>query len=290
MSALYDAPGPVTRRRHFLLGVLASVGLVAIFTLVVIGLARAGQFSSDLWAPILLNGDLHRGLGLALLGTLRVAAVAMVLSLALGLLLAVGRLSKIRLVSAIAAATVWFFRGPPLLVLILFFYLGFPYALGIDLSAFWALVLALMLYNGSVFAEIFRAGVLSLPRGQSEAGSSLGLSRAETMRLILLPQAIRAMLPAIISQLVVLLKDTSLGFVVSYFELLRYGNTAIEILQNPIQMYLCIAAIFIVINYSLSRLATMLERRGLVTSGSRGLSGAQKKEQKMMSTGVMPRV
>ena len=149
--------------------------------------------------------------------------------------------------------------------MILFFFLGFPYAFGIDLNAFWALVLSLMLYNGSVLAEIFRSGVLSLPRGQSEAASSLGLSGARAMWHILLPQAIRNMLPAIISQLVVLLKDTSLGFVVSYFELLRYGNTAIQILHNPIQVYVLIAAIFITVNFALSRLARWLEARGQKT-------------------------
>lgn len=262
MSLLYDTPGLQTRRRHGKVAWITVICILAIGALLVFGLARAGQFAQDLWSPLLTNGDLHRGIGLALIGTLRAAVVGMLLALVLGVILASGRLSRHSWLNFICTAIVWFFRGPPLLIMILFFFLGFPYAFGIDLNAFWALVLSLMLYNGSVLAEIFRSGVLALPRGQSEAAASLGLSGAQAMTHILLPQAIRSMLPAIISQLVVLLKDTSLGFVVSYFELLRYGNTAIQTLHNPIQIYVLVAAIFIVVNYSLSRLARWLERRG----------------------------
>lgn len=281
MSILYDSPGPMTQRRHAAASVIVAVVLVAIVVLVCVALANAGQFASELWLPIFTNSDLHRGLGLALLGTLRAAVMAMLLSLVVGLLLAVGRLSHNAVLRGLAAAVVWVFRGPPLLVIILFFYLGFPYAFGIDLSAFWSLVLALTLYNGAVLAEVFRAGVVALPRGQAEAGAALGLSRWEVLRRILLPQAVRSMLPAIISQLVVLLKDTSLGFVVSYFELLRYGNTAIEVLQNPLQMYLVIALIFVALNYSLSRLAVFLRDR--VASG-RGRAAPVSMETRAIAT------
>jgi glutamate transport system permease protein len=154
------------------------------------------------------------------------------------------------------------FRGLPLLLLILFIFLGLP-AAGVTVSTFWALVAGLTLYNSAVLGEIFRAGILSLPTGQTEAAYSIGLRRGQTLRLILIPQAIRRMLPALISQLVTLLKDTSLGFVIAYAELLRTGRNAVEFLGGPysIPVYTAIAVIYIAVNASLSFLARWLDRR-----------------------------
>ncbi|WP_109474658.1 amino acid ABC transporter permease [Ornithinimicrobium cavernae] len=267
-TLLYDEPGPVTRAR------LRSWSVVA---LLVIGLAVGlvcwrlwgqGQFEEDLWAPFLDEPALRTGLVGGLVGTLQAAAMAMALALVVGFAVAVARLSPSRVVQAAGATFVWFFRGPPLLILILFFFLAFPMAFDIDITPFWALVLGLMLYNGAVLAEVIRAGVLALPRGQEEAAVALGMRRGTTLRYVLLPQAVRNMLPAVISQMVILVKDTSLGFVVSYGELLRYGNTAIQVLDNPIQMYLVVALIFIAINMSLSRVAHALEKNP-VASGLR---------------------
>ena len=119
-----------------------------------------------------------------------------------------------------------------------------------------------------VIAEIIRAGVVSLPNGQIEAARAVGLTEGQAMRVVLLPQAFRIMLPALISQLVVILKDTSLGFVISYEETIRVGGQLIQNLHNPLQVYAVLAAVFIAINYSLSRLATYLERR--MSQGRRG--------------------
>jgi glutamate transport system permease protein len=186
----------------------------------------------------------------------------MVLSMAVGAVLAVGRLSRRAWVARPAGVWVELFRGLPLLLLILFLFLGLP-AVGITISVFWALVAGLTLYNSAVIGEIFRAGILSLPRGQTEAAYAIGLRRGQTLRLILIPQAVRRMLPALISQLVTLLKDTSLGFVIGYAELLRNGRTAVEFLggRYSIPIYTAIAVVYIAVNTSLSFLARWLDRR-----------------------------
>jgi glutamate transport system permease protein len=195
-----------------------------------------------------------------LLATLRAALVAMVLSMALGALLAVGRLSHRSWIRRPAGAWVELFRGLPLLLLIFFVFLGLP-SLGIDVPTFWALVIGLTLYNSAVLGEIFRAGILSLPKGQTEAAYAIGLQRGQTLRIVLIPQAVRRMLPALVSQLVTLLKDTSLGFVIGYEELLRNGRGAVEFLggKYSIPIYTAIAVLYILVNGSLSLLARWLD-------------------------------
>jgi glutamate transport system permease protein len=224
-------------------------------------LAANDVFEAERWR-VLTRSDLLELLGRGLGATLRAAAVAMVLAMALGALLAVGRLSRRRWLAVPAGAWVELFRGLPLLLVILFLFLGLP-AAGVTISTFWALVGGLTLYNSAVLGEIFRAGVLSLPKGQTEAASAIGLRRGQTLRLILLPQAVRRMLPALISQGVTLLKDTSLGFVIAYAELLRTGRNAVEFLGGPysIPVYTAIAVVYIAVNASLSFLARWLDRR-----------------------------
>jgi glutamate transport system permease protein len=260
-AVLYDAAGPRGRRR-ILIGSVVGLVLVALVVGVAVArLAAKDVFEAERWR-VLARGDLLELLGRALVATLRAALVAMVLAMAVGGLLAVGRLSRRRWLAAPAGAWVELFRGLPLLLVILFLFLGLP-AAGVTISTFWALVGGLTLYNSAVIGEIFRAGVLSLPRGQTEAAYAIGLRRGQTLRLILLPQAVRRMLPALISQLVTLLKDTSLGFVIAYAELLRTGRNAVEFLGGPysIPIYTAIAVVYIAVNASLSFLARWLDRR-----------------------------
>jgi glutamate transport system permease protein len=223
-------------------------------------MAANGGFEAELWR-VLTRGDLQRLLARGLAATLRAALLAMALSMAVGALLAVGRLSRRRWLARPVGAWVELFRGLPLLLLILFVFLGLP-ALGVTVSTFWALVVGLTLYNSAVIGEIFRAGILSLPKGQTEAAYAIGLRRGQTLRTILLPQAIRRMLPALVSQLVTLLKDTSLGFVIGYAELLRSGRTAVEFLggKYSIPIYTAMAVLYIAVNGSLSFLARWLDR------------------------------
>jgi glutamate transport system permease protein len=260
-AVLYDAAGPRGRRRILLGSIAGILGVAAVVGVAVARLAAKGSFDPELWR-VLTEGAVQRLIGRGLVATLRAAVVAMVLAMAVGAVLAVGRLSRRAWVARLAGAWVELFRGLPLLLLILFLFLALP-AVGITISVFWALVAGLTLYNGAVIGEIFRAGILSLPRGQTEAAYAIGLRRGQTLRLILVPQAIRRMLPALISQLVTLLKDTSLGFVIGYAELLRNGRTAVEFLggRYSIPIYTAIAVVYIVVNASLSLLARWLDRR-----------------------------
>ncbi|MFE9394101.1 amino acid ABC transporter permease [Streptomyces flavidovirens] len=216
-TALYDIPGPQTRKRHFLYGVLATLLILALAGWVLYLLFDTGQFASAKWNPFAYEGIqelLLRGLG----NTLKAFAYAAVLSLALGALLATGRLSDHRALRWAATLLVEFFRAMPVLVMIFFIFVA------LKVQPLPALVAGLTLYNGSVLAEVFRAGVNSVERGQREAAYSLGMRKTQVMAYVLVPQGVRAMLPTIISQLVVALKDTSLGFLITYEEFLHAGK------------------------------------------------------------------
>ncbi|TAL20827.1 MAG: amino acid ABC transporter permease [Frankiales bacterium] len=258
---LYDVQGPKARRRVLVSSLVGALVLLALGALVLQRLADNEQLDYEKYEPFLTEPLLYERLFEALQNTLIAAVYALVLATVLGIVLAFGRLSQRWFIRLPAVAVVEFFRGVPLLLLILFFFLAFPLAFDVELPALWSLVLGLTLYNGAVIAEIVRAGVLAIPKGQTEAASAIGLGRGPTLRIVLLPQALRIMLPALISQLVVLLKDTSLGFVIGYAELLRTGGQLVQVLDNPIQLYLAIALIYVVINYGLSLLARWVEGR-----------------------------
>jgi glutamate transport system permease protein len=252
---LYDQPGPKARRRWRRLSFFFAIVMVLISAWIVMKLAAAEMLGWQQWS-VLSNPELITLLLTGLVATFKVAAVSLALSLVFGALLAAGMLATSRVLNGLLRLWIEIFRGLPLLLLIFFLYLGGP-AVGIDVSTFWALVIGLVLYNSAVISEIFRAGVLSLPKGQGEAAAAIGLSKAETFRIILMPQSIRRMLPALISQMVVLLKETSLGFVVSYTEFLREARTAVEYLGGTysLPIYTLVAAVYIAINCTLSWLA-----------------------------------
>jgi glutamate transport system permease protein len=262
-AVLYDVPGPKARTRNTLLGVIGTLVVLGAVAFVLYRLAASGQFSARVWEWIQYK-NIQLLLLDALLNTLRAFAVAAVLSLVFGAVFAAGRLSDHTWVSRPASAIVEFFRAIPLLVLIFILFYGVSKGLGIDIPAFWAVVVGLMLYNGSVLAEIFRAGVRSLPRGQSEAAYGLGMRKTQVMTYVLLPQALRAMLPTIISQLVVVLKDTALGFLILYPELLyqaRYLGGQGQLGSPILPVAIVIAVIYITMCLLLSTLANFLERR-----------------------------
>jgi glutamate transport system permease protein len=218
-TLLFDAPGPRARRRNRLIGLVGSLVLLAVAAYVVYRFAETGQFSAEKWS-IFEYANVQRTIWSGYLHTLQAAAVASLLAVTLGAILAAGRLSDHRWLRGPAFVLVEGFRAIPLLLLMFLFYYGLP-QIGLRVTPFLAVVFGLTLYNGSVLAEIFRSGVEAVPRGQSEAAFSIGLRKRQVMTSVLLPQAIRTMLPAIISQLVVLLKDTALGFLVTYPELLK---------------------------------------------------------------------
>ncbi len=254
-----DELGPRGRRR-VLVGSVTAGAVVAALVAVALGrFAERGQLDAEQWSILAEPAVLGFLLG-GLANTLKAAAAGMAGAVVIGAVMALGRLSRNRLIHSLAVLYVEFFRGFPLLLLILFSALGLP-RLGVDLPLFWYLVLGLAVYNSAVLAEIFRAGVLSLDRGQSEAGLAVGLTDGQAMRLVVLPQALRRMLPAIVSQLVVLLKDTSLGYFVQYEELLRRGQLTGNFDGNLLQALLVVAVFYIVVNLALSRLARRLEVR-----------------------------
>ena len=267
-AVLYDVQGPRARRRVLISSVVGGLVLLALLGLAARRLSANGQFEYDKYEPFLTEPLLYERLLEGLQNTLTAAAYALVLALLLGVVLAFGRLSHRLWISLPAVAVIEFFRGVPLLLLIFALFLGAPLVVGIDLPALWALVIGLTLYNGAVIAEIVRAGILAIPKGQSEAAMAVGLGRGQVLRLVLLPQAVRIMLPSLVSQLVVLLKDTSLGFVIGFSELLRTGQQLVQVLNNPMQMYLAVALVYIVINACLTALAGWLEQRQRRTIGS----------------------
>jgi glutamate transport system permease protein len=262
-KTLYDEPGPRAKTLNLLVSALCLLGIVAGLFWIVSNLNDKGQLAAEKWQPF-LTADMWRTYLLpGIMGTVQAAAMAVVLAIILGILLGVGRLSTIRTVRFGCGAIVEFFRAIPLLILMIFcFQLFANYSLfpSTDL-AIAAVVTGLTLSNGAVIAEIVRAGIRSLPRGQEEASVALGLSGGQTMRIVLLPQAITAMLPPIVAQLVVALKDTALGYQITYVEAVRQGIQAGSAYANYIPALLVIAAVMIAINLALSQLATSVENR-----------------------------
>ena len=258
-AVIADALGPKARRRVAIASVVAAAMIVLAVVVIVRRLSDRGQLEWALWEP-LTQWSILRFLLLGLLNTMKVALVAMVLAVVVGAFLALGRLSRTAPVRWLTGSWVEFFRGLPLLLLIFFSARGLS-RLGVDLSAFWILAVALVVYNGAVLGEIFRAGILSLDRGQSEAASAIGLSYWESMFFVIIPQAIRRMVPALVSQLVTLLKDTSLGIVIPFEELLRRGQITGEFAKNALQTLTLVALIYMVVNMTLSQVARRLEVR-----------------------------
>jgi len=256
-TALYDIPGPVTRKRHFLYGVLSTAVILALFGWILYLLFDTDQFTSAKWTPFTYKGIqelLLRGLG----NTLKAFAYAAVLSLALGAVLAVGRLSDHKPVRWISTLLVEFFRAMPVLVMIFFIFVA------LKVQPLPALVAGLTLYNGSVLAEVFRTGINSVERGQREAAYALGMRKTQVTTYVLAPQAVRAMLPTIISQLVVALKDTSLGYLITYEEFLHAGKLIASNLDYDlpfIPVVMVISPIYIGMCMLLSWFATWVARR-----------------------------
>ncbi|WP_052868945.1 amino acid ABC transporter permease [Streptomyces niger] len=270
-SVLYDAPGPKARVRNRVYTVVGALAVLALIVFAVARLAAKGQFAPEMW-DIFNYAGVRTSIRNGVLTTLQVFAVAAVLSLLLGVLLAVGRLSDHKPVRWLATGFIELFRAVPLLITIYVLwvlFLTYKSELGFtgEGTQFWALVIGLTVYNGSVQAEVLRAGINSVPRGQREAAYAIGMSKTQVMTSVLIPQAVRAMLPTIISQLVVTLKDTSLGYVITYQELLfaiqqLAGNTVVND-ENPyVPMIIVGGAIYVAMCLLLSALANWIERRG----------------------------
>jgi glutamate transport system permease protein len=261
-AVLYDHPGPRARMRYRILTVIFGVALIALLYWVYTKFDDKGQWAAALWKPFTKSSTWTDYILPGLQHTLEAAAVAMLLSLVFGVVFAVGRLSDHVWVRIPAGAVVEFFRAVPLLLLMFFIFFGVPFLTQQPMSIFWAVVIGLTLYNGSVLAEAFRAGVRAVPKGQSEAAYAIGMRKSQVMSQILIPQAARAMLPVIVSQLVVLVKDTALGYIISYSELLQLGvNNLAANYGNVVQAAIVAAVIYIAVNATLTAVAGWMARR-----------------------------
>ena len=263
VSVLFDAPGPRARLRHNVIAIVGGLAIAVLLFLLVRALAAKGQFTAAKWSPFLEPATWTAYLLPGLRGTLVAAFFSIILAIVFGILLGMGRLSQLSGVRWACGIFVEFFRAVPVLMMMLFAYYVFLFGFQISgsLLSLYGVIAGLTFYNSSVIAELIRSGVGALPNGQREAGLSLGLTPFQTLRMVLLPQAITLMLPSIVSQMVVILKDSALGFLILYEELVRAGQTLASARGNLIPTFIVIAAIFIVINYLLTLLARYLERR-----------------------------
>lgn len=260
-SVLFDAPGPKARVRNRIYAVVGTLAIVAVLAVSVIRLSDKGHLAPEMW-DIFNYAGIRQNIADALLATLKAFGLAAVGSLVLGVLLAVARLSDHKPVRWVATGFIEVFRSLPLLITIYAVWVAF-----LTDYSMWALALGLSIYNGCVQAEVLRAGVNAVPRGQREAAYALGMSKTQVMTSVLLPQAIRAMLPTIISQLVVTLKDTSLGYMILYPELLYSAqliasNTLVNGQYPYVSVIVVFGIIYIALCLALSALATWIEKRG----------------------------
>ncbi|OJF10896.1 amino acid ABC transporter permease [Couchioplanes caeruleus] len=261
-AVLYDHPGPRAKARNIVLTAVFGVALAAALWWIYRKFDEKNQWDGALWRPFLEASTWTDYILPGLWSTISAAAVAMVLSLVFGLVFSVGRLSDHWWLRIPAGAVVEFFRAVPLLLMIFFIFYGIPFITEEPMPPFWAVVAGLTLYNGSVLAEAFRAGIHAVPRGQSEAAYAIGMRKHQVMADILIPQAARAMLPVIVSQLVVLVKDTALGYIIGYTELLQNGvNTLGANFGNIVAAAIVAAVLYILLNATLTFFAGVLERR-----------------------------
>ncbi|MEI2712117.1 MAG: amino acid ABC transporter permease [Nocardioides sp.] len=261
-SVLFDAPGPRTIARHRAYTVVAIVTLLAALAFALWRLQATGQLAYEKWEPFVTPRYIRAILVDGLVKTLEMAAVAVVLAVVFGLIFGVGKLSDHRPVRWFCWLVVEFFRAVPVLMLmILGFFAIFRPISDVDSRAYWSVILALTLYNGAVLAEVFRAGINAVPKGQGEAAYAIGMRKSQVMREILLPQGVKIMVPAIISQCVVVLKDTSLGFYILAPGLTALVKPLYQGFNNHVAVIIVIGGLYVVINLLLTMLATWVQRR-----------------------------
>ena len=255
---LFGAPSPRARRVMR----VASIAAAAVLLLLGAGIAyrfqTAGQLQARLW-NFFAWPTTWAFLGKGLLGTMASAAMAAVIALTLGLVLMAGRLARPRLLRWPSIAAIEFLRGTPTLLLIYVCFLVLP-AVGVKLSTYWMLTLPIGLSTAAVVAEVYRAGVLAVPRGQTDAARSLGLTEAQVFFTIVFPQAIRYIVPALVAQLVIVVKDTTFGYVVTYGELMQNARVLIANYQSLVPVYLVVAALYCAVNYAISMASKRLAR------------------------------
>ena len=259
-SVLFDAPGPKTVARHRTYSVVSILVLVALVAFAVWRLYDRDQLEYALWEPFVTPKYLDFILVDGLLQTLKMAFFSIIFAVVIGLVLGIGKLSDRGWIRWPAWLVVEFFRAAPVLLLMVFAF----YLLSIGngpLSPFWCVVIALTLYNGAVLAEVFRAGINAVPQGQSEAAYAIGMRKSQVMTTVLLPQGVKIMLPSIISQMVVALKDTSLGYYITAPGLTAVGMPLYLEFGNQVPTAIVITGLYVGVNLILTWIATVAQRR-----------------------------
>ena len=266
-SVLFDAPGPKARRNIMISNLVTLAAVLVLVVLVLMKLNEQNQLEPNLWLRA-IDGNAWANYYLpGLQFTLQASGIAVVTSLAFGLLFGFLRLAPFGPIRWFAGVVVEFFRAVPVLVVMMvFFYQLFAQvarsgAIQPQDGPYYAVIAALTLYNGSVIAELVRSGVRSLPRGQREAAAAVGMTSTQSLRLVEVPQALIAMLPSLLSQFVVIIKDSALGYLIGFYELLQYSRQLGSGHGNMLQSLIVAALVFIVINFILTWVATRLSRR-----------------------------
>ena len=255
---LFGAPSPRAQAVNRALSVAAAAVLILLAAGIVFRFHAAGQLDARFW-KFFAFPTTWAFLGKGLLGTLQSAAMAAVIALVLGLVLLQGRLARLRLVRWPSVAIIEFLRGTPTLLLIYVCFLVLP-PLGIKLSTYWMLTLPVGLSTAAVVAEVYRAGVLAVPRGQTEAARSLGMTDIQVFFAIVFPQALRYIVPALVAQLVIVVKDTTFGYIVTYGELMQNAKVLIANYHALVPVYLVVALLYCLVNYAISRASKRLGR------------------------------
>ncbi|HLP23071.1 MAG TPA: amino acid ABC transporter permease [Microbacteriaceae bacterium] len=261
---LFDPPGPRARRRIRTLNAVSGAGIAIVLGVTLWAFAARGQLAPDRWS-FLTDGAMLQFLGVGLVNTLACASAAALLSFPLGVALALCRHSRHMWLARPAALWIEVFRSVPLLLVILVALTLGP-SLGFNPSLFWKLVLAIVLCVSPVVAEVVRAGMRAVPRGQIEAATALGLRPAAVKRLLIVPQALRMMAPALLSQLVAIVKDSTLGYAVGFPELLKQSQTLSAFTGHLIQVTLVVSVMFVLLNLALSRIAGRVAQRARSTA------------------------
>ncbi|HSJ46106.1 MAG TPA: amino acid ABC transporter permease [Euzebyales bacterium] len=258
-SVLTEDLGPRGRHRVQIANWISLLAVLAIVAFVIYRIAVTGNFAPELYEQFVNLDEGWLEFVIAGLGnTIKAALIAMVFATAIGFFFALARIARNPISRALARVYIDVFRSIPLLLLILFGFFGIQQFF--DISQLIGLIIGLTLYNSAVLAEIFRAGILSLSKGQSEAASSLGMTYWQSMQLVILPQAVRRMTPAIVAQLATLTKDTSLGFVIGYEEALRRaGALAQAPPSNQLQAFVFAGILYFIVIFALARFARRLE-------------------------------
>lgn len=255
---LFGDPRPWARTVTRTISVIVAAMLFVLATGIVSRFHAAGQLESRFW-EFFAWSTTWAFLAQGLLGTLASAAMAAAIALVLGLALMVGRMSRPRLTRWPSVVAIEFLRGVPTLLLIYVCFLVLP-SVGIKLSTYWMLTLPVGLSTAAMVAEVYRAGVLAVPRGQTDAARSLGLSEAQAFFHIVFPQALRYIVPALVAQLVIVVKDTTFGYVVTYGELMQNAKVLIANYHALVPVYLVVAVLYCLVNYAISRASRRLGR------------------------------